>query len=74
MLTTPWTDPGPPDPTAPAEKWAAVLLPAGETTPCTMTAAAKAALTRILTAHQAATGAMPTLHQLLDYLCTPEVP
>jgi len=73
LLTTPWTDPGPMDPTAPAETWAAARLPAGAIPPHALIAGANAALTTILTAHQAATGGGPTLHQLFDYLCTPEV-
>ncbi len=72
-MPTSWTEPGPPDQPTPVEPWAATLLPAGELPPRAL-AAAKATLTKILTAHQAATGAMPTLHQLFDYLCTPEVP
>ena len=73
LLTTPWTDPGPMDPTAPAETWAAARLSAGEHPTNTPAAGANATLTPILTAHQAATGGGPTLHQLFDYLCTPEV-
>lgn len=70
-MPTSWTDPGPPDHPPPAATWAATLLPAEDLAPHAL-AAAKATLTKILTAHQAATGAMPTLHQLFDYLCTPE--